>query len=66
VTEIDYTTWGYEELLDEAMRFELVLRRPLREDQPQVMAELEEVKAELDRRNPGSWVVDYDQRLKDL
>jgi hypothetical protein len=35
------------------MRFELDRRRPLREDQPQVMAELEEVKAELDRGIPG-------------
>jgi hypothetical protein len=67
MTHIDYTSWEYDQLLDEARRFELVLRRDLREDQVEVMAELEEVKTELSRRKPGDqWKVDYDEMLRDL
>jgi hypothetical protein len=47
------------------MRFETILRRDFRDDQPQVMAELEHVKTELARRKPSEWTVDYDHWLKD-
>lgn len=66
MTEIDYGSMEYEELLRQAMRFERVLRYDLRDDQPEAMAELEQVKLELARRKPSEWRVDYDQRLKDL
>lgn len=48
------------------MRFETILRRDFRDDQPDVMAELEQVKSELARRKPSEWTVDYDRGLKDL
>jgi hypothetical protein len=47
VSDIDYGSWEYEDLLRQAMRFETILRRDFRDDQPQVMAELEHVKTEL-------------------
>jgi hypothetical protein len=65
VPDVDYESWEYEDLLRQAMRFETILRRDFRDDQPDVMAELEVVKTELSRRNP-MWLVDYDQRLKGL
>lgn len=65
MSDIDYTSWEYEDLLRQAMRFERILRRDFRDDQPDVMAELEQVKTELARRNP-MWMADYDQALKDL
>lgn len=66
VSDIDYGSWAYEDLLRQAMRFETILRRDFRDDQPDVMAELEQVKSELARRKPSEWTVDYDQGLKDL
>jgi hypothetical protein len=65
MADIDYESWEYEDLLRQAMRFETILRRDFRDDQPDVMAELEVVKTELARRNP-MWMVDYDQGLKEL
>jgi len=44
VSDIDYASWEYEDLLRQAMRFETILRRDFRDDQPDVMAELESVK----------------------
>ena len=66
MSDIDYASWEYEDLLRQAMRFEAILRRDFRDDQPQVMAELEQVKTELARRKPSEWTVDYDRGLKDL
>jgi hypothetical protein len=66
VSDIDYGSWEYEDLLRQAMRFETILRRDFRDDQPDVMAELERVKTELSRRKPAEWTVDYDERLKGL
>ncbi len=65
MSDVDYPSWEYEDLLRQAMRFETILRRDFREDQPDVMAELEVVKTELARRNP-MWRVDYDQGLEEL
>jgi hypothetical protein len=66
VSNIDYASWEYADLLNQAMRFEVILRRDFRDDQPQIMAELEQVKTELSRRKPAEWAVDYDERLKGL
>jgi hypothetical protein len=41
VSDIDFGSWDYDDLLREAMRFETILRRDFRDDQPDVMAELE-------------------------